>query len=250
MNPKSHKSIAIAGALLLAAVVFVCFFRISWPESGSHQKIPAMLALELPHDVEEFKAIVHVSGNPVAAAQRADFAFIACYVIFFFTFAIGVADDRTMTSMILATLVTALMDIGENVSILHAIHTPPATTGMLRTILIFGCAKWIGFFAIVLAAAVAMQNPPREDGEEREDETPPRPGFWAGLAALVFRLFALVGIYGAIASFASAAARPLVAISMSGAAMTFTAVLGFYAVGLIWPQVPVPAATSSSTTAS
>lgn len=242
-NPRTHKSIAIAGAVLFAAVVFMGFYRLSWPDTGTRQNIPAALALELPHDIDEFQAIVRLQPDRVAAGQTADVVFILAYVAFFITFAWGIADNRTMTSMLLATLVTAAMD-GVEDGLIHHVASQIPTAGWLRAILIVSCAKWIGFFAVVLSAAVAMQNPPAPEGAQRSDD-PPRPGFLAGLAALSFRLFALVGIYGAIASFASSAGRPLVFIAMTGASLTFLAVIGVYAFTLIWPTVPVPEATSA-----
>jgi len=235
MIPESRKSIVIAGLLLLAAtIVLMLFFDLKWPKDYGRRNIRPTLALELPHDGEEFQAIVRLPGNDVRVAQRADFGFIAVYVIFFGIFALGVEDDRTMTSMILATLVTAVADIGENAFILHAVATAP-TPSVLRTILIFGCAKWIAFFAIVFAAAVAMNNGESDEREEHD------PKFWPRIAALLLRLFALVGIYGAIASFASAAGRPLVAISTLGTVLTFFVIVAAYFVSLMQPRVPAAA---------
>lgn len=229
MNPESRKSIVIAGAILLVAVVVMAFFDLKWPVGYPRQNIRPTLALELPHDVEEFQAIVHEPRNRVREAQWVDFGFIVVYAFFFFVFAIGIEDDRTATSMGLAMLVTALADVGEDIFILRALAAPVPTPGALRAVLIFGCAKWLGYFTIVLAAAVAMQGD----------------SVWSRAASLLFRLFALLGMYGAIMSFASAAGRPLVSISMAGASLTFLAVVGVYAFGLIWPPAPVRQVTSS-----
>lgn len=217
MNPESRKSIVKAGALLFLAVIAMQFFGLSWPVDYHPQKLlRPMIALEMPHDVDEFQAVVAAAPGAARHAQYADFGFILAYSIFFFVFGIGIADDRTAVSMWLAMLVTALADIGEDVFILHAIGDTAPSPAALRSILIFGCAKWLGFFTIVLAAAVAMQ----------EGSVASR------VAALVLRLAALVGIYAALASFVSAAARPLVTIALTPAVLTFFCIVGWYAVSL------------------
>ena len=130
--------------------------------------------------------------------------------------------------MVLTTIVTVLADIGENVYICRALGEAVPTAAALRAILIFGCLKWLTFFAIVLAAAAAMQ-----DG-----------GIASRVAALFLRVAALVGLFASAASFLSASARPLVAISFFAAGLTFLAIVLVFAAGALW-KAPTAAAAAT-----